>query len=199
MFELGMRLAFDKPAIIIKDDKTNYSFDTASIEHLGYPRDLNYPDIQEFKIRLRDKVIATFEASKRPDYTTFLKHFGQFVVADIQEKKVGREDFLLDVLYQIRKDVQTLGRRLSNSTMRIYDVEASPDHVLDFVKFFLGDKVDAATLEELQNSESVLFKSMYKKFLKSTYAASYVGDIEQLKETLQYAVSKLRYVCESNN
>jgi hypothetical protein len=37
MFELGMRLAFDKPAIIIKDDKTNYSFDTAPIEHLEYP------------------------------------------------------------------------------------------------------------------------------------------------------------------
>ena len=28
MFELGMRLAFDKPTIIIKDDFTNYSFDT---------------------------------------------------------------------------------------------------------------------------------------------------------------------------
>ncbi len=28
MFELGMRLAFDKPTIIIKDDCTDYSFDT---------------------------------------------------------------------------------------------------------------------------------------------------------------------------
>jgi hypothetical protein len=42
MLELGMRLAFDKPAIIIKDDRTNYSFDTAPIEHLEYPIDLNY-------------------------------------------------------------------------------------------------------------------------------------------------------------
>lgn len=202
MFELGMRLAFDKPAIIIKDDKTNYSFDTASIEHLGYPRDLNYPDIQEFKIRLKDKVIATFEASRRPEYTTFLKHFGHFVVADIEEKKVGKDDFLLEVLYQIRKDVQILGRRLSTSSAPTYGVEVGPtrgDQVMDFVKFFVGDKVDAATLDELQDSESVLFKSMYKKFLKSTYPASYVGDIEQLKETLQYAVSKLRYACESNN
>ncbi|MCL2651945.1 MAG: hypothetical protein FWD60_13120 [Candidatus Azobacteroides sp.] len=29
MFELGIRLAFDKPTIIIKDDKTSYSFDTS--------------------------------------------------------------------------------------------------------------------------------------------------------------------------
>src|SRR3954468_16217721 len=27
MFELGLRLAFDKPTVIIKDDKTDYSFD----------------------------------------------------------------------------------------------------------------------------------------------------------------------------
>jgi hypothetical protein len=37
MFELGLRLAFDKPTIIIKDDKTTYSFDTSPIEHLEYP------------------------------------------------------------------------------------------------------------------------------------------------------------------
>ena len=42
MFELGIRLAFDKPTIIIKDDKTSYSFDTSSIEHIEYPRDLRF-------------------------------------------------------------------------------------------------------------------------------------------------------------
>lgn len=47
MFELGMRLAFDKPTIIIIDDKTSYSFDTAIIEHLSYPRDLRYGKIGE--------------------------------------------------------------------------------------------------------------------------------------------------------
>src|SRR6266566_6083617 len=34
MFELGMRLAFDKPTVIIKDDKTDYAFDTGIIEHI---------------------------------------------------------------------------------------------------------------------------------------------------------------------
>ena len=42
LFELGMRLAFDKPTVIIKDDKTDYSFDTSIIEHLAYPRDLRF-------------------------------------------------------------------------------------------------------------------------------------------------------------
>ena len=49
MFELGLRLAFDKPTIIVSDTDTNYSFDTSVIEHLMYPRDLNYYKIVDFK------------------------------------------------------------------------------------------------------------------------------------------------------
>src|SRR5690242_13163748 len=115
MFELGMRLAFDKPVVIIKDDKTNYSFDTAPIEHLEYPRELNYHKIQIFKLKLKDKVVATFEASKSPDYTTFLKHFGHFVVADIEEKKVGKEGYVLEVLSELKNEVRNLAKRADNN------------------------------------------------------------------------------------
>lgn len=52
MFELGIRLAFDKPAIVIKDDKTGYSFDTSVIEHIPYPRDLHYPSMLIFQEKL---------------------------------------------------------------------------------------------------------------------------------------------------
>src|ERR1019366_7659753 len=75
MFELGIRLAFDKPTIIVKDDATTYSFDTASIEHIPYPRDLRFGKIVEFKAKLAGKVAATLEASKDPGYSTFLKNF----------------------------------------------------------------------------------------------------------------------------
>ena len=78
MFELGMRLAFDKPTIIIKDDKTEYTFDTSIIEHITYPRDLRFNKIIAFKDALKKKIIATYEKSVQdPNYTTFLKHFGE--------------------------------------------------------------------------------------------------------------------------
>lgn len=63
MFELGLRLAFDKPTIIVKDDKTAYSFDTSPIEHLEYPRDLRFGKIVELKEKLADKICATYEKS----------------------------------------------------------------------------------------------------------------------------------------
>ena len=112
MFELGMRLAFDKPAIIIKDDKTNYSFDTSPIEHITYPRDLHYHTIQAFKTKLKDKVNATYTASLKPEYTTFLKHFGQFVVANIDEKKVGKDEYLLSAVNELRREIHLMGRAI---------------------------------------------------------------------------------------
>jgi len=62
MFELGLRLAFDKPTVIIKDDKTEYSFDTGVIEHVPYPRDLRFAKVMEFKKRLTEKISNTYKS-----------------------------------------------------------------------------------------------------------------------------------------
>lgn len=128
MFELGMRLAFDKPTIIIKDNLTNYSFDTGQIEHLEYPRNLNYPEIQAFKVKLRDKVLATYEASKKPEYTTFLKHFGQFVVSKIEEKQVGKEDYLLQSINELRQEIKSMGNSI-DSIRRASKVSIWAEHI----------------------------------------------------------------------
>jgi hypothetical protein len=111
MFELGMRLAFDKPTIIVKDDKTSYSFDTSPIEHLSYPRDLRFAKIVEFKEELKNKIQATHKkATSDTSYTTFLKHFGKFTVAKLDTQEVSREDFILEELRSLRQAVGGLPR-----------------------------------------------------------------------------------------
>lgn len=103
MFELGLRLAFDKPTIIVKDDKTSYSFDTSPIEHLEYPRDLRFSKIVDFKDQLSEKIKATHErASTDKNYTTFLKHFGTFSVTKLTTQVVSKEDFILEEIKQLR-------------------------------------------------------------------------------------------------
>jgi hypothetical protein len=103
MFELGLRLAFDKPTIIIKDDKTSYSFDTSPIEHLEYPRDLRYSKILEFKEDLIEKIKGTIDKSnKDPNFSTFLKHFGTFKVAKLDTKEVSKEEYIFDELKALR-------------------------------------------------------------------------------------------------
>lgn len=106
MFELGMRLAFDKPTIIIKDDKTGYSFDTNIIEHIEYPRDLRFTKIVTFKKTLSEKVLATYKASKSgSEYTTFLKHFATIKPKKLDEKEGSSQQVFMDLLTDFRRDI----------------------------------------------------------------------------------------------
>lgn len=115
MFELGMRLAFDKPTILIKDDQTDFSFDTGVIEHLVYPRDLRFSRIVSFKAALADKVSATYRAANSdPNYSTFLKHFGSFKIAGIDQSVVSADQAILTTIQDLSRDVNIMSKRLSN-------------------------------------------------------------------------------------
>jgi len=111
MFELGLRLAFDKPTIIVKDDETSYSFDTSAIEHLEYPRDLRFSQVVEFKKKLSEKITATYKKSTTDsNYTTFLKHFGEFKVAKIDQREVSGQEYILEELKNLRRSVSRIDR-----------------------------------------------------------------------------------------
>ncbi|MGX9961510.1 hypothetical protein ACW0US_22510 [Xanthomonas euvesicatoria] len=172
MFELGMRLAFDKPAIIIKDDKTDYSFDTSPIEHLQYPRDLHYPSIKAFKTKLREKVLATHEASKSDTFTTFLKHFGEFVVAKIDEKPVGKEDFLLASMSELRQEVQVLTKSVKANP---YRPKSHREVVLEPLDINLLDAATEFALSKAKESNnpksflSGLYERKGKEFLELSF------------------------------
>jgi hypothetical protein len=117
MFELGLRLAFDRPTIIVKDDKTSYSFDTSPIEHLSYPRDLRFNKIIEFKRELSEKIKGTYKKAKEDKgFSTFLKHFGKFTVAKLETTEVSKDEFVLEELREIRRTINylTKEKRYSN-------------------------------------------------------------------------------------
>lgn len=124
MFELGMRLAFDKPTIIVKDNKTSYSFDTSAIEHLEYPRDLRFSQIVEFKEQLTEKIRATYKKSKEdPSYTTFLKHFGTFHVAKIESREVSEDQLILEEIKELRNSISSIRNKESSRRNRNYDFD----------------------------------------------------------------------------
>lgn len=131
MFELGLRLAFDKPTIIVKDDQTSYTFDTSAIEHIEYPRDLRFSRIVEFKSVLAEKIKATYlKSTEDKNYTTFLKHFGEFKVAKIDKKEVSGQEYIIEELKNIRISINKLEssrniyrRKPSSFLSKNYDVD----------------------------------------------------------------------------
>lgn len=98
MFELGMRLAFDKPVVIIKDDDTSYSFDTGLIEHVPYPKSLHYHEIRIFKEKLSGKITSTAQKAKEANYSPFLKHFRQISPKKLQNEDVSFEQYIVEKL-----------------------------------------------------------------------------------------------------
>jgi hypothetical protein len=109
MFELGLRLAFDKPTIIIKDHQTDYSFDTASIEHLTYPKDLRYSTILTFRSDLESKLKGTWKRfNDDPNASTFLKAFGPIHIATLETKEVSTDQLVLDEIREIRTELAAI-------------------------------------------------------------------------------------------
>jgi hypothetical protein len=127
MFELGLRLAFDKPTIIVKDDKTDYSFDTSPIEHISYPRDLRHGRIVAFKSVLADKVRGTHDKATRDpeNYTTFLKHFGKFTVAKLETKEVSKDDFIIRQLAGLADSMERLHAYVDHTERRRREIDDS--------------------------------------------------------------------------
>lgn len=109
MFELGLRLAFDKATIIIKDDKTDYSFDTSVIQHITYPRDLRHNMVEDFKNKLAEKIKSTYLKSiEDKNYSTFLKHFHQIKASKLGQTEVSEQQFVLEELKRLGQAMQVL-------------------------------------------------------------------------------------------
>jgi len=113
MFELGLRLAFDKPTIVIKDDLTDYSFDTSPIEHINYRADLRFDDVRDFKKKVVSAIKGSIARKTEDDtYSPFLGHFGKFKLAGIDTKTVSSEQFIIEQFNEVRAEIANLLRRI---------------------------------------------------------------------------------------
>lgn len=142
MLELGMRLAFDKPTVLIKDDKTESSFDSGIIEYIHYPRTLNYLQIQDFTERLADKISGTYKkAIEDPNYSTFLKNFGDFKVVTIDKKEVNSSEYLLESVNQMRSELADIKNQMKDkySFNNPHVYEPILQNKLKIIKAFLDD------------------------------------------------------------
>lgn len=164
MFELGIRLAFDKPTIIVKDDKTPFSFDTSIIEHLTYPRDLNYVKILHFREQLKIKIKATFaEFQDNNEYSTFLKHFGQYKISKLKESEVSSVNYIMNSLIDINEKLNKLS--FNNSVKESLDLDRIS---LDKNKFVLVDFSDFIEGEEYKKINIYAYDT-FRDFLDKIY------------------------------
>jgi hypothetical protein len=189
MFELGMRLAFDKATVIIKDDKTEYSFDTGVIEHVGYPRDLRFGKIVDFKKSLADKVAATYRASvASPDHSVFLKNFGKFEVASLSETEVPATTLLLSTLQEVQDSLGALQRRVDVGVPRHHAIGAD-DRLLESMTRILGSITKYRVLEDISDTTRLAMSQKLYEFVQSDVdAPRYFSGPQEFRSTLEALV-----------
>jgi hypothetical protein len=175
MFELGLRLAFDKPVIIIKDDKTSYTFDTGVIEHISYPSSLRFGDIVSFKKDLTRRIEATYKkAIETTNYSPFLKGFGKKIVpAKIQGEEVSETKFLIDQIYGLKDEMKRLRYDLRNN----------------------DSQLNLASLNDLSNSYRSLLSRYFRELMnkKTTKVISRTDLLEYAKEKSKENMPGLNY------
>lgn len=116
-FELGIRMATQKPTVVIKDNVTVYPFDTSVNRYIEYPRDLRHPLIEKFKAELAAMIKKV--AAQKPEQS-FIGQLGPFQVPNIESTEISASDAIL-------KKLDALERRIPRNRDRILtSAEANP-------------------------------------------------------------------------
>ncbi|WP_179998581.1 hypothetical protein [Acinetobacter sp. YH12239] len=166
MFELGMRLAFNKPVVIVKDDKTDYSFDTGNIQHEPYRKDLRHSTVEKFIDDLSKKILKTYEASQREDYQSFLSYFGKFEVARVENKSIGESEAIEKVLNKMTI-LESQIKNLNHINSDNRDAILSTDNLIIDYKLQYSDKL--ATILNMIESRIPLISEASYSFEKERF------------------------------
>lgn len=138
MFELGMRIAFNKPVIIIYDEKDGYPFDITNIKYLKYPEGLNYHAIKEFKKDLQEKIKTALNEKENAFLKTFTREFKTYQVTSEKVEINEVDKVILDRLDVLTNKIELIERQNSlESTLR----NISPNLINNLRKRIENEKI----------------------------------------------------------
>lgn len=128
MFEMGVRIAFDKPAIVIKDNETTYPFDIGPLKYIEYPKNLHYQSINIFKTNIKEKMLEIDKLIEEGgSYSPFLDSFGPIESVKMKKEEVGYEQYSLNRMIEMSDKIDNLfaliqkyGQEKTNSAKRFF-------------------------------------------------------------------------------
>lgn len=169
MFELGMRIAFDKPVVIIKDNDTQYCFDSGTIEHLEYPKDLRYADIEKFKVELKSKIEKTLENNiNNPDSSPILHSFGSFSVAKPNIPEMSESDEFRSELGEMKEMMYRIMRRqesLIRTNQDEQDSQIRTRFIRDRIPKHLLGESDQEIIEKISHLPGIRIEDIDSEFV----------------------------------
>lgn len=106
LYELGLRQAYDKPVVLIQDDKTQKIFDVSGISTVFYKSARMYEDVMEARENIKKAITATKEGK-----ISSLAKIMKVNKADFSQVEVSQDDKLNVVLEGIYSEIKELRNR----------------------------------------------------------------------------------------
>lgn len=103
LYELGLRQAYDKPVVLVQDEKTERIFDVSGINTVGYKSMRLYEDV----IDARKKIVEAIRFTRDGKENSIVQVM-KAGVADINSGNLTNEDKMSIMLNSIMRDIQEL-------------------------------------------------------------------------------------------
>ena len=116
MLELGLRLSFAKPTIIVTDDIGQLPFDTKMIEHHPYPRDLHLMKTERFMGDLTDRIKSISDAVENNRYKPFIRNFRGIEPGALAPETRPADQVLMERMDQLSSEIRRMRRNYEGAT-----------------------------------------------------------------------------------
>lgn len=125
LYELGLRQAYDKPVVLVQDDKTERIFDVSGINTVSYKSNRLYENILEAREKITEAIISTKEGRE----TSIVKMW-QAVAADVSHDSMSKEDKLEIMIRSIMSDIQDLKEEKTSEENTQSDYFINERHII---------------------------------------------------------------------
>lgn len=137
LYELGIRQAYDKPVVLIQDDKTRRIFDVSGINTVQYKRQRLYEDVIEAREKITKSIIETKEGKRNSIIKIVKTH-----MAEISKENITKEDRLEVMLAGIIDDIKDIKNTKSEPRLFSREIVLPPGH-----EFYMDTRTDSANNE----------------------------------------------------
>jgi hypothetical protein len=121
LFELGIRQAFDKPVILIKDKTTKSIFDLSPLRYTEYLSTHKYRDVLNAQNKIKQAIIDTANASKDNNINSLISLLSLPNSASLkpqEENQNGFEMLILQQLSDMQHEIQNISNGALNYTLQ---------------------------------------------------------------------------------
>jgi len=158
MFELGMRITFKKPVIIITDDIGSIPFDTRVIEHVSYPAGLHIHETNFFISTLTKKIINIHNNYINNKFRSFIEDFGTFETLEPKNEYVGIERIISDKFAELELSLRRGEVRNPLASARWASLDRRPDSQFEgpkiriYINSYVPDDIYGSFINHLQTN-----------------------------------------------